>query len=499
MDRGKSLPCQQDGDGDSQAAKETTCSSIPTLPEDILHHVHSILPLRDAARGACSSRAFLRSWRCHPVLALNRHVLGPNTNARPENFSRIIDNILSKHSGIGVKIFKLDLLGIFYTCHYLDNWLQIAVTPGIEELSLKLCHGDDIYGDDIYGDDMEEYNFPCTLLSDGVRNSIRDLQLSLCAFHPTSELAGPLVNLTNLALSSVRISGDELECFLSNSPALKQLYLNDCKDIVCLKIPCVMLQLQHLEVSRLLKLRVIESKARNLSSFYLPFGNKVKVSLGETMQMKTLVMQRSNIVCYARCELASSMPNLESLSITSNREMVDTPMLPTKFAFLRWLFISLRTKARYDYFSLVSFLDASPSLETWLLDVVDGGRDQDSIFEGSSEMRQMPERRHARLKTVEIQGFNSTKGLVELTCYILMNAAGSLKQLKLDTTFGDPKCDHEMYRGHRAWCTPMTKEFLMTAHRGVLAIREYIEGRVPPAVELTVVEHCRQCHAGTLS
>ncbi|WVZ95431.1 hypothetical protein U9M48_041198 [Paspalum notatum var. saurae] len=485
-DKRKGLSCQhQDGhhgDSDSQVA-DRRCS-IPALPEDILHLIHSLLPLRDAARAACSSRAFLGSWRCHPVLALTGYHLGlglrKNIRVPRKNFTHIIDNILRKHSGVGIKILELQISGIFYTRDYLDSWLQIAVRPGIEGLTLGLCD-----------EDETKYDVPCTLLSAGVRNSIRNLQLSYCAFHPTAAELGPLRNLTSLALSHVSISGDELECFLSNSPALKQLHLHDCQDIVCLKIPCLMLQLLCLKVDYCLNLRAIESKARNLSSFFLSYGKMVKVSLGETLQMKKLVMQRSNsnLIRYARCELPSSMPNLESLSICSSHERVNTPMLPTKFMFLKWLFISLpSTSSSYNHFSLAYFLDASPSLETWLLNVTG---EHASIFKGSSLLRQLPEQHHARLKSFKIQGFNSSRGLVELTCYVLKNAQ-SLDCLTLDTTNGFLKCDCDMSSGLPA---PLIKRYLMKARRGATAIRTYIEDKIPPTVKLAVVEPCNQCHA----
>jgi len=123
------------------------------------------------------------------------------------------------------------------------------------------------------------------------------------------------------------------------------------------------------------------------------------------------------------------------------------PMLRTKFLFLNLLSIYMRLTScpSYDYFSLVSFLDASPSLETWLLDVrrcsfhpakylVTAGSiftlfylwclfhptqlaeeimQHESIFGGgSSQLRQMPEQHHGRLKTVRFKAFNSAKSLV---------------------------------------------------------------------------------------
>jgi len=108
--------------------------------QDILHHIYSLLPLRDAARAACSSHAFLRFWRCHPNLTLNWHILCSNANASQENFICIIDNILRNHSGINIKILKLQLYGIYDAYQYLDSWLQVAVKPGIEELTIELCY-----------------------------------------------------------------------------------------------------------------------------------------------------------------------------------------------------------------------------------------------------------------------------------------------------------------------------------------------------------------------
>ena len=53
-------------------------------------------------------------------------------------------------------------------------------------------------------------------------------------------------------------------------------------------------------------------------------------------------------------------------------QVVNTPMLPTKFLNLKHLniWLSITDDSRpYDYLSLVSFLDASPSLETLVLTV----------------------------------------------------------------------------------------------------------------------------------
>ncbi|RCV29427.1 hypothetical protein SETIT_6G012900v2 [Setaria italica] len=431
------------------------------------------MPLRDAARSACLSRAFLHSWRCRPNLTLNSDTLCSKAHVHKEDFSNIIDSIMRNHSGIRVKILKLQLFTI--ACHNLDSWLQVGVTPGIEELTVVAS---------IFN---MNYNFPCSLLSNGSGNSIRSLHFGRCAFHPTAELC-PLRSLTSLNLYFVHITGDELECLLSNSLVLERLVLSHCNELICLKIPCMLQWFSYLSAITCSRLQVIDNQAPNLSSLYLS-GNVI----GETSQMKNLTMNCSKGVCYARANLPSIMPNLETLYIRSGGEVVDTPMLPTKFLYLKHLTICLRygTPPPFDYFSLVSFLDASPSLETLILHVGQGPMEHlhDSVLGHSSPLRQLAEPHSCSLKNVKITRFSSAKSLVELTCHILKNAV-PLECLTLDTIYGF-RCSDKYY----GRCQFRDKSVLREAPRALEAIKTHIEDKVPARVKLTVKEPCSRCHA----
>lgn len=125
-----------------------------------------------------------------------------------------------------------------------------------------------------------------------------------------------------------------MECFLSNSTiALEQLNLSNCEEIICLKIPCVLQKLSCLVVAGCCRLRVIESNAPNLSS--LSFSGNVKLSLGDPLQVKRLSMIHPKVVCYARAELPSVMPNLETLAIYSNDEVSISKTLGVLLCILR--------------------------------------------------------------------------------------------------------------------------------------------------------------------
>jgi hypothetical protein len=138
----------------------------------------------------------------------------PEGDKQDRIFTKIVDRIMRKRSGIGLKTFTLHDHGS--STSRLNRWLETAVAPGLEELVLSLSpvHRYPV-------PQAEYYNFPCSLLSNGSGNSIRNLHLVGCAFHPMAGLGC----LRNLHLRDVNITGDELGCLLSNSFVLEKLNL----------------------------------------------------------------------------------------------------------------------------------------------------------------------------------------------------------------------------------------------------------------------------------
>ncbi|KAM0906608.1 hypothetical protein ACQ4PT_016663 [Festuca glaucescens] len=482
--------CQKD---DYSEVTKIPRYSGPYLPEDIWCQIHALLPLQDAARAGCVSHDFLNSWRCRPNLTLSEKTLGLKENAfggarQARYFTKIVDGIMKKHSGIGVKTFTLQYCGSCIQASHLNNWLQIAVTPGLEELVLSLPPVPQ----------AEYYNFPCPFLLNGRGDSIRNLNLTCCAFHP---LAG-LGCLRKLHLYQVHITGDELECLLSNSFVLEKLNLMHCNKIICLKILCLLKELNHLTVFECATLEVIENKAPNLSTVRID-GALIRLPFGDSLQVKDLEIlcsSESNLVHYACAELPLIMPNLETLAISSVDEILNTPVLPAKFLHLKELEISLGVSEgpfspAYDYFSLVYFLDACPGLETFILAVLQTRMKHRSISGNCSGLRLMPERHHASINNVKIIGFCSAKSMVELTCHIL-DSATSLVNLTLDTIYDggyestDRLAVHEI--GH---CSPIGKHMIMEADKALLAIDKYIVPKVPSRVNLNIKKPCSRCHA----
>uniref|UniRef100_A0A8I6YJC4 At1g61320/AtMIF1 LRR domain-containing protein n=1 Tax=Hordeum vulgare subsp. vulgare TaxID=112509 RepID=A0A8I6YJC4_HORVV len=424
----------------------------PDLPEEICHHIHSLVPMRDDARAACVSRAFHHSWRCHLNLTFTKETMcskkslfegteDSNDRRNRREYNNNIDHILANHRGVGVKTFILEFHGPYNTKSYnrLNSWLQIAITPVMEELTLILLS------------EKAKYEFPCSLLSERSGNTIRHLHLDNCVLRPTVAL--------------------NLRC-------LTELYLYQ--------------RLSYMELLDCLRLKVIENKAPNISSFQFA-GNEVQLSLGKSLQVKSLKLHHRCAISHAIDKLPSIVPNLERLNIISPHEMVNAPMVPSKFLHLKTLSITIHwwwsLNREYDFLSLVSFLDASPSLETFVLSV--SVEKKYDLFVGDpSTLRQMPEHRHDKLKSVRITGFCPQKSLVELTRHILESSM-SIKYLILDTIRVNSRCSGNISRK----CSSLDKEYIKEACRSIMAIKTYVKGIVPCTTWLNILGPCSRCHA----
>lgn len=124
------------------------------------------------------------------------------------------------------------------------------------------------------------------------------------------------------------------------------------------------------------------------------------------------------------------------------------------------------------------------------LQVSHGQMEHEAVFDGSTPLRQLPERCHYCIKSVEIIGFSSVRSLVELTCCIVKNA-GSLEHLVLNILPRHVRCSGK----NGIPCLPISKTLLEEAFRTIGVIRTYIAEEVPPTAKLTVKKPCTRCRS----
>ena len=115
-----------------------------------------------------------------------------------------------------------------------------------------------------------------------------------------------------------------------------------------------------------------------------------------------------------------------------------------------------------------------------------------SVFTDPSDLRKMQGHQHHKMKRVKVLGFTSAKSLVEFTCHFVESIT-SLEHLTLESYQSCARCSVPAHKSRK--CSPLPVDVLREAQRGLLAIRTYIEPKVPSMVKLHVVEPCRRCHA----
>ncbi|XBI59062.1 hypothetical protein VPH35_040198 [Triticum aestivum] len=452
----KAQPC---GEGDicQDAPKTRQDFELDKLPEDMLHHIHSLMPIQDAGRAACVSRRFLRSWRCYSSLKLNIQTLGltgDKSEGSEMYFINKVDKILNNYSdkGMKVKTLKLDLGPCSsVSASYLDRWLKTAVKSGTKELRLWLSPSM-----------KEKYCFPCSVLFDEAATS-------------------SIERLKSLVLCGVRITEEGLQQLLSKSFSLERLEVVSCNEIICLKIPCTLQKLKLLKVGRCRKIEVIEISAPNLSSFH-HYGFPPEIYIEDSAQLTEVYLSSlypPGILAYSRAKLPSIASNVERLTLVFCGENVNTPMLHEKLHHLKSL----------------EFEFHGSGVARNAIDIVDHCDAGDDVYlKGKSAYQ------HDSLKRVTITGFCSARSLIRLVISIL-ESAPSLERLTLDTTprgcgrkLGDTSiCTAAKYRSKCCW---ISERSLEESNRAVEAAGRYIAGRVPSAVEFEVLEPCRRCHTG---
>ncbi|CAL4975606.1 unnamed protein product [Urochloa decumbens] len=467
--------------------------------------------MQDAARAACVCRELLQSWRYYPELEFSAKTLSLDEQhtciqgQMAKDIIKRIDGALQNFAGIWVKRLKFELR--FFRklrAHYINHWLDAAATTlSIKELTL-----------DLPPDGKMKYSFPCELFFDEKGCSIQSLCLSACAFSPEHG-SSCFRSLKRVNFSRVDITTEDSWLFLFNSLALEHLELEYCHGIAYLRIPCTLQLLSSLQVRRCNMLQAIESDAPNLATFQYQ-GPIIQFSLGDALQLKDInisIYPWFNLFNYARKELPALAPNLETLFLMSADEVgcfypftivPHEKSIPLKH--LEIAIVGPRTENGYhfEFFSLVTFLNTSPELETFILHVEESAVQKSHLVIDPSKLVKLPKHCHQNIKHVKITGFCPIKELLELTFYILEDAA-SLRWLTLDCRIHGFEKDLVAHitqdtgtRDYQEWRKNFgdNEEFLKykrraNPHREAyfsdVAIRKYIWPRVPLSVELKIL------------
>ncbi|XP_058071268.1 F-box protein At4g09920-like [Magnolia sinica] len=230
------------------------------LPDDVLHYILSLMPLKLLVRTSILSSKWRNLWKSirayDTALDLGVEFTSGQTQ---EEFVTTVNRYLQLHKSKEIQIFRLS----FLPCNQsnAEKWVEFAAAKRVKELHI----------------DFKEH-VPYKFL-----NSIFDcdcithLNLSGGDFRLALNFKG-FTYLKTLHLSDFRVTDALFEIMLSNCPLLEDLSLRSCPDLTRVKVSAPDLPLKRLTVFKCCNLNEIEIFAPNLQSFYFD-GSFVRTAM----------------------------------------------------------------------------------------------------------------------------------------------------------------------------------------------------------------------------
>ncbi|XP_050259264.1 putative F-box/LRR-repeat protein At3g18150 [Quercus robur] len=223
----------------------------------------------------------------------------------------------------------------------IDGWVDFAISKGVKRLELDFSPTWACVG-------PKRYTFPHDRFSVGLS----------C-----------IKSLTSLTLLYVHVTGELLECFLSNCPLLERLYVSNSEDIVNLKIWGSTLRLKYLHIIQCSQFESIEVFAPNLESFGLVGGIETHVNYAP--RLRDVHMGGCEPVKYAICPLSNYLSQLQSLVLNiciSPYVKLELPKFQTltNLRRLKWRVIAFDVES---LISLIPMIEAAPFLQKFNLEL----------------------------------------------------------------------------------------------------------------------------------
>ncbi|KAJ1275050.1 hypothetical protein BS78_05G107000 [Paspalum vaginatum] len=196
----------------------TGADHISTLPDEILHHVLSFLPMHEVVLTALLARRWLDLWKSAPSM----RVTGVKKYRNPRRFIQYVDNLLPlRHPGARLDSFNLDLDERDFSFEefsptYDRNvgmWFRVALLCQARALSFRTTYG-------IY---IEDYDMPLLLPNVPIISQhLKILDLEMMTLKRSSLDFSGCPALVELKMKRVELYGN------LSSPFLKHLSMKTC-------------------------------------------------------------------------------------------------------------------------------------------------------------------------------------------------------------------------------------------------------------------------------
>ncbi|KAJ9175209.1 hypothetical protein P3X46_013786 [Hevea brasiliensis] len=215
---------------------------ISELPEHILHHILSFLPIKQITRTSALSKTLFQVWKTSPILEFNFYALFNGNQdryycqdfeIRERNIQQLynfVEQILLSRCKQMDNLIKFTLVVTFIyerpeMVSTMDRWIGYALKSNAKHLKIQVGPSND--------DENYKYCVPQTVLN---AMSIQVLDLSHCKLHLPSIGNIKLPFLKKLSLTVVFADDDVISKLIVGSPLIEDMSFITCYGIKSLQI-----------------------------------------------------------------------------------------------------------------------------------------------------------------------------------------------------------------------------------------------------------------------
>ncbi|XP_010275939.1 PREDICTED: putative F-box/LRR-repeat protein At5g54820 [Nelumbo nucifera] len=467
-----------------QKADEQGHDMISKLPDSVLIHILSFLPIADAVK-TILLRRFKHLWTSIPNLDFCErtyaHIIDEDGYYNVKClkwFVNFVNNALILHERSTIHKFRLSLKFYFDNSfeedmHMLggdevirkakkisgqirdvaiqiDTWIRFAIRREVKVLDLDFLGG---CGDSSASD------FPCTLPFYVFNNNLlTEMKLVYCGIEPSWHFY--MGSLKSLSLKYIRLPNETIDCILSGCPMLEDLTLIRCYDLTKLRFTSPNLKnliIYHFAYEKsmleiccpnLLSLRISECidwvHLMNVSSVVdaaLEFSFHFKFVPSEFSEFRMLLEKLRHSKVLTMCTWC--------VLVFAIWEAANIP-----FPLSNWKHVVLKTMlSKWHLLGIASLLRSAPNLEILTIHICAGGSslDRQQIgsydLDGGSYWNEQESTCHCltnHLKTVTIFGFSPVPCAMQLVEFLLQNAV-ALEKIMIYTKRNKQTDQHNQF------------------------------------------------------
>ncbi|XP_020210138.1 F-box/LRR-repeat protein At3g59190 isoform X2 [Cajanus cajan] len=413
---------------------------IGNLPDEIIQHILSLLPTKDAVRTSVLSRRWHSQWVF--VTNLDISEFAPNMNQKRSLFMDFVDRVIALHKPLDLNLFAL-ACKVFGDASRINSWVCAAVKHNVQHLLLLL-----------HQIHLEPLELPhCLFTCETLRKAVimADILLKL----PSS------IHFSNLKLLTLQYvvfpDNESTQQLFSGLPVLEELTLDRCcwwnVETVTIALP----MLKKLDITE----NVADCDdclffivAENLKSFYYIgtlrndyyICDSVSIvgglmgmcgtdDIGESSRQKEVAHRAARLLNGISCVKELMLTPYAFEVLTYSKKLC--ACMPDLYKLTYLGFLSLGTAINFGSGTLAKFLQKLPCLE--LLIFQSGICLSGNHEEGSWILDPIPSCFSSHLKLIRISQFCGTDGELQVVKSLLKHAEILLQM--------DIICHHDKFCG----------------------------------------------------